>query len=187
MPTTTSQSSTAWSPTRSAALQIRKTMLRLGRLSFTFQSHAWPRQQRIQNRREDRDQGEPEQHNGTWHDRPTEFVTSFAPFPVRQLTGPGRVPQSSITVFDSSRFIPDNLYDKIHSEFPGVLFVDHIGGDGRLKAEFKPNAIPYSIKSRNASGLDTTVVEAAYLIDAAILKGTLVQVSRFARKICSGL
>ena len=48
---------------------------------------------------------------------------------------------------------------------------DHIGGDGRLKAEFKPNAIPFSITSRNASGLDTTVVEAAYLIDAAILKG----------------
>jgi hypothetical protein len=79
---------------------------------------------------------------------------------VRQLTGPGRVPQSSITVFDSSRFIPSNLYDKIHHEFPGVVFVDHIGGDGRLKAEFKPNAIPFSIESNNAKGLDTTVVEA---------------------------
>jgi len=80
---------------------------------------------------------------------------------VRQLTGPGKVPQSSITVFDTSRFIPGNLYDKIHGEFPGVVFVDHIGGDGRRKAEFKPNAIPFSIASRNASGLDTTVVEAA--------------------------
>ena len=90
---------------------------------------------------------------------------------VRQLTGPGKVPQSSITVFDSSRFIPGNLYDKIHHEFPGILFVDHIGGDGRLKAEFKPNAIPFSITSRNAMGLDTTVVDAAYLIDAALLKG----------------
>jgi hypothetical protein len=86
---------------------------------------------------------------------------------VRQLTGPGKVPQLSITVFDSSRFIPGNLYDKIHGEFPGVVFVDHIGGDGRLKAEFKPNAIPYSITSRNATGLDTTVTEAAYLINAA--------------------
>jgi hypothetical protein len=90
---------------------------------------------------------------------------------VRQLTGPGKVPQSSITVFDSSRFIPSNLYDKIHGEFPGVSFVDHIGGDGRLKAEFKPNAIPYSITSRNATGLDTTATEATYLIDAALLKG----------------
>ena len=90
---------------------------------------------------------------------------------VRQLTGPAKVPQSSITVFDSSRFIPSHIYDKIHHEFPGVLFVDHIGGDGRVKAEFKPNAIPFSITSRNASGLDTTVTEATYLIDAALLKG----------------
>jgi hypothetical protein len=89
---------------------------------------------------------------------------------VRQLTGPGRVPQSSITVFDSSRFIPGNLYDKIHNEFPGVVFVDHIGGDGRVKAEFKPNAIPFSMESNNAKGLDTTVVEASYLIDAAVLR-----------------
>jgi Domain of unknown function (DUF362) len=89
---------------------------------------------------------------------------------VRQLTGPGRVPQSSITVFDSSRFIPSYLYDKIHHEFPAVVFVDHIGGDGRLKAEFKPDAIPFSVPSRNAKGLDTTVVEASYLIDAAVLR-----------------
>jgi hypothetical protein len=40
-----------------------------------------------------------------------------------------------------------------------------------MKAEFKPNAIPFSITSRNATGLDTTVVEATYLIDAALLKG----------------
>ena len=90
---------------------------------------------------------------------------------VRQLTGAAGVPQSAISVFDSSRFIPGNLYDKIHGEFPGVVFVDHIGGDGRLKAEFKANAIPFSITCRNATGLDTTVVEATYLIDAALLKG----------------
>ena len=83
---------------------------------------------------------------------------------VGQLTGPGRVPQSSITVFDSSRFIPSYLYDKIHHEFPAVVFVDHIGGDGRVKAEFKPDAIPFSVPNRNAKGLDTTVVVAAYLI-----------------------
>ncbi len=89
---------------------------------------------------------------------------------VRQLAGQGRVPQSSITIFDSSRFIPGNLYDKIHNEFAGVKFVDHIGGDGRAMAEFKPDAIPFSIPSRNAKGLDTTVVEAAYLIDAAVMR-----------------
>jgi hypothetical protein len=90
---------------------------------------------------------------------------------VRQLSGPGRVHPRSITIFDSSRFIPSNFYEKIHREFPEVVFVDHIGGDGRVKAEFKPNAIPFSVAGRNATGLDTTVVEASYLIDAALLKG----------------
>jgi hypothetical protein len=84
------------------------------------------------------------------------------------------VPQSSITLFDSSRFIPANLYDKIHHEFPDVVFVDHIGADGRVKAEFKPHAIPFSVPSRNATGLDTTVVEAAYLIDAAVLRAHVI-------------
>lgn len=89
---------------------------------------------------------------------------------VRQLTGPGKVPQSSITVFDSSRWVPAYLYGKIHDEFPGVVFVDHIGGDGRLKADFKPDAIPFSVTSRNAKGLDTVVLDAAYLINAAVLR-----------------
>src|SRR4029077_12815665 len=66
---------------------------------------------------------------------------------VRQLTGPARVPQSSITVFDSSRFIPGNLYDTIHHECTVVTFVDNVGADGRVKAEFNPNAIPFSIES----------------------------------------
>ena len=61
---------------------------------------------------------------------------------VRQLTGPGKVPQSSITVFDSSRFIPGNLYDKIHGEFPGVVFVDHIGGDGRREGRVQTQCDP---------------------------------------------
>ena len=89
---------------------------------------------------------------------------------VRQLTGPGKVPQSSITIFDSSRWIPGNLYDKIHAECPGVVFVDHVGGDGRVKAEFKPDAIPFSVTSRNAKGLDTVVVDATYIINAAVLR-----------------
>ena len=88
---------------------------------------------------------------------------------VRQLTGPGRVPESSITVFDSSRFIPANLYDKIHHEFPGVVFVDQIGDDGRVKAEFKPNAILFQLKtSLNDRGIEPLSI--TYLIDAAVLR-----------------
>ena len=50
--------------------------------------------------------------------------------------------------------------------------MDHIGGDGRLKAEFKPNAIPFSIESNNAKRLDTAVVEATYLM-AHVSSGVL--------------
>lgn len=40
----------------------------------------------------------------------------------------------------------------------------------RPNDQFKRNAIPFLAESRNAKGLDTTVVEAAYLIDAAVLR-----------------
>jgi hypothetical protein len=90
---------------------------------------------------------------------------------IRQLTGPAGVKPSDITVFDPSRFIPNYLYNKIHREFPEVVLVDHIGGDGRVKAEFKANAIPFSVAGHNASGIAVAAVDAAYLIDASLLKG----------------
>jgi hypothetical protein len=90
---------------------------------------------------------------------------------VRQLTGAAGVKPAAITIFDPSRFIPAYLYDKIHREFPDVVLVDHIGKDGRVKAEFTPNAIPFSVTGRNASGIAIAATEATYLIDAALLKG----------------
>jgi hypothetical protein len=90
---------------------------------------------------------------------------------VRQLTAEAGVAPEAITIFDSSRFVPQNLYDKIHREFAPVTFVDHIGGVGRIKAEFKADAIPFSVAGHNASGIDTTAIQATYLIDAALLKG----------------
>jgi hypothetical protein len=90
---------------------------------------------------------------------------------VRQLTAKAGVAPEAVTIFDSSRFVPQNLYDKIHREFPTVVFVDHIGGEGRIKAEFKADAIPFSVDGHNASGIDTTAIQATYLIDAALLKG----------------
>jgi hypothetical protein len=90
---------------------------------------------------------------------------------VKQLVETAGVKPSAITVLDPSRFIPQYLYDKCHSRFPDVVFVDHVGGDGRTKAEYKADALPFSIPSKNATGIATAAVEATYLIDAAILKG----------------
>jgi hypothetical protein len=83
-----------------------------------------------------------------------------------------KVPQSNITVFDASRFITDNIFNKCHSEFPEVIFVDNVGGDGRVKSEYVENAIPYSVDNgKLARGLAKCVVEADYIINMALLKG----------------
>jgi len=91
---------------------------------------------------------------------------------LRSLILNAKVPQSNITVFDASRFITNNIFNKCHNEFPGVIFVDNIGGDGRVKSEYVENAILYSVDNgKLASGLAKCVIEADYVINMALLKG----------------
>lgn len=90
---------------------------------------------------------------------------------LRQLIKQAGVAESDITVFDASRFITDAVFDKCHAEFPGVVFVDHLGGDGRVKATFVTNAIPFSVPSSNQKDLAACDMEAKYIIDLALLKG----------------
>lgn len=92
------------------------------------------------------------------------------------LINSGGVPQENITVADPSRFITDNIFDKCHKAFPGVHFVDHNGGDGREKAEFVENAIPYSVDNgKVATALAKCMVEADYIINLALMKGHVSQ------------
>jgi len=91
---------------------------------------------------------------------------------LRTLINDAGIPQKNITVFDASRFITDNIYDKCHKEFPEVVFVDNVGGNGRVKSTYVDNAIPYSADNgKLAQGLATCAVEADYLINIALLKG----------------
>ncbi len=91
---------------------------------------------------------------------------------IKSLVKEGGIPQSNITVFDASRFVTDFLFNKCHSEFPNVIFVDNIGGDGRTKAEYKTEVIHYSKDNgRLARGIASCAVEADYLINVALLKG----------------
>ena len=91
---------------------------------------------------------------------------------LRSMIREGKIPEKNITVFDASRFITDNIFTKCHDAFPGVVFVDNVGGDGRVKAAFRENAIPYSMDNgKLATGLATCAVEADYLINVAVLKG----------------
>ena len=91
---------------------------------------------------------------------------------LRTMIHDAGIPQKNITVFDASRFITDNIYDKCHAEFPEVIFVDNVGGNGRVKSTYVEKAIPYSVDNGKLDqGLATCAVEADYLINVALLKG----------------
>lgn len=95
---------------------------------------------------------------------------------IRSLTKEAGVPQKNITIFDASRFIPDNIFNKCHKDFPEVLFVDNEGGNGRIKSTYVGMAIPYSVDNgKLATGLASCAVEADYLINMALLKGHIGQ------------
>ncbi|MCX6255348.1 MAG: DUF362 domain-containing protein [Bacteroidia bacterium] len=95
---------------------------------------------------------------------------------IRSLTKEAGVPQKNITIFDASRFISDNIFNKCHKDFPEVLFVDNEGGNGRIKSTYVDMAIPYSVDNgKLATGLATCAVEADYIINMALLKGHIGQ------------
>lgn len=91
---------------------------------------------------------------------------------LKSLVNSAGVGQANITVFDASRYITDNIYNKCHALFPNVIFVDNVGGDGRVKSTYVNNAIPFSISNGNQqTGICSSAVNANYIIDMALLKG----------------
>ncbi len=95
---------------------------------------------------------------------------------ISSLAREAGVQQKNITIFDASRFICDNIFNKCHKDFPEVVFVDNEGGEGRIKSTYVDNAIPYSADNgKLATGLATCAVEADYIIDIALLKGHIGQ------------
>jgi hypothetical protein len=91
---------------------------------------------------------------------------------LRSLIEDAGVSEDKITVFDASRFITDNIFEKCHTFYPHVVFVDNCGGNGRTKSTYVKDAIPYSSDNgRLARGLASCAVEAEYLINMAVLKG----------------
>ncbi len=90
---------------------------------------------------------------------------------VRSLVEEGGVRQQDIIVCEPSRAITDSIYDKCHRLYPQVVFIDNIGGDGRLKCEYYPDRILYSADNgKLATGLARCIVDADYLINSALLK-----------------
>jgi hypothetical protein len=95
---------------------------------------------------------------------------------LRSLVNEANVPQPLITVSDPSRFVTDNIFDKCHAEFPSVIYEDHVGENGRVRATYLDNAIPYSEDNgKVAQGLATSFVEADYIINMSLMKGHVSQ------------
>ena len=89
----------------------------------------------------------------------------------RSMVRDGGVRQQDITLCEPSRAITDSIYNKVHREFPEVVFIDNIGGDGRQKCEYYPEQIVYSVDNgKMARGLAKCIVDADYLINSALLK-----------------
>jgi len=95
---------------------------------------------------------------------------------LKSLINEGGVPQENITVADPSRFVTNNIFDKCHSVYPKVHFVDHNGGDGREKSSFVENGFVYSFDFNGMTrSLATCFKDADYIINMAIMKGHVSQ------------
>jgi len=97
---------------------------------------------------------------------------------LRQLVQNSGVPDSLITCYDVIRLVPSTIFERCHTEFPGVCFVDWEGEDGREKYNRETTcSIHWSeelnseIGGGNATYLPTCVLEADYIINLANLKG----------------
>lgn len=107
-------------------------------------------------------------HHDTIELNSSPFVTLAL---VRSLVNDGRVAPADIILCEPSRAITDSIYNKVHREFPDVVFIDHLGGNGRQKCEYYPEQIVYSADNgKLARGLAKCIVDADYLINSALLK-----------------
>jgi hypothetical protein len=95
---------------------------------------------------------------------------------LQQLTMAG-IDQKDIMVYDASigwkaRALPDRIYYPLHKEFPDVRWMDAKGSPGRENANWVKDAITFtSPEVELGNDLPKAVVDAAYLINIALLKG----------------
>jgi len=96
----------------------------------------------------------------------------------RNLVESAGVPDTCITFYDISRPISAPIYDPVHSAYPGIRFVDNLGGNGRNKFEVDYSAeLNWSQERTIELGggyptyLPYCVSEADYIINLGDLKG----------------
>lgn len=90
---------------------------------------------------------------------------------LRELVRNVGVAPADITCFDASREVPSPIFDGCTREFPGVHFVDSVGGDGRERVVVDRSQPLYLGASTAPLYFPTCVTHSDYLINVAGLKG----------------
>ena len=90
-----------------------------------------------------------------------------------QLVNAAGVAQSDITIGDPTGLFINEWYTPLHNAFPNVRYLDNYGQQGRTRAEFSTTPLYWSTSEANDKSQDylpTSIAEATYLIDLAVLK-----------------
>jgi hypothetical protein len=96
---------------------------------------------------------------------------------LRQLVDVAGVKDSSITIYDTDRYVPDPVYTKCKTAYPGVHYMGWETLNGREKYVRDTTRVHWSenltqeIHGGNPAYLPTVVTQASYLINLANFKG----------------
>jgi len=97
----------------------------------------------------------------------------------RQLVVEAGVAAGDIAYYDVSRYVPSNITDLVHAEFPDVRFADWEGGRGGREAVERDLDVQVHWSEDlvledgggNPTYLPTVLTEAEYMINVGVLKG----------------
>ena len=89
---------------------------------------------------------------------------------LQQLIDTVGVSQSDITVGDPYRSFSDEYWDKCHSQYPNVHYIEGLGNDGREQTELTQENVYFNSDNRFRSRLPKAYVEASYMINMPCLK-----------------
>ena len=117
---------------------------------------------------------------------------------LRQLVTIAGVRDSDITIYDTDRYVPDPVYTKCHTAYPGVHFMGWVAANGREKYVRDTTYIHWSqkltmeINGGHTAYLPTVVTRASYLINLGSFKEhrymglTLCSKNHFGTLSCDG-
>ena len=96
---------------------------------------------------------------------------------LRQLVYKVGVAQADISVGDPTGNFPKYLWDRLHPEFPDVVYLDNYGQQGRTRVQLSSVPFYWSVTNANTPGLPVVMdyvpvpfAQADYLIDLAVPK-----------------